>query len=156
MVLAHDLIRSQVCQSCGPLRAWWAWRTLPRWGHSQSCWQEASVLPWLDRRGGLSSLANSPLPECSQNTAASFPKVLAPKGLEGRNYSVFYGIILEVTYQHFCHILFGFTDESWYVVEGTSIGFSYQEAGIIGDCLMCWLLQHLLVICWFISIKPGR
>lgn len=69
---------------------------LPRWGHSQSCWQEASFLPWLDRRGGLSSLANSPLPECSQNTAASFPKVLALKGVEGRNYSVFYGIILEV------------------------------------------------------------
>lgn len=57
---------------------------LPRWGHSQSCWQEASVLPWLDRRGGLSPLANSPVPECSQNTAASFPKVLAPKGVEGQ------------------------------------------------------------------------
>ena len=74
--------------------------------------------------------------------ATGFPRPVTPKRVEGRNHSVFYDLTLEVMCYHFGHISQANPATSW---EGTLVRYGYQEVGLIGDHLVCWLPEHLLV-----------
>ena len=60
------------------------------------------------------------------------------RALKG-SYSIFYNLILEMLYHHFCHILLVTQTTTGTVWEGTTQGCEYQEVGIICGHLGGWL-----------------
>ena len=143
--------------SCNPLKAWRASRdVLPRWAHSQGCWQEASILPWL-LAGGLSSLPNRPLPRAawmSSKRGSWFPQANYTQGSRRQKSQCLLWHNLGRDIPSRLPYPVGFAGQSWKVVEGTSIGCGYLLGTVLdaGYHSNFWYLQIHIYKTWKIIL----